>query len=1054
MPPRLALMVAAGVLLALGACSGGTKTVTQPPPAPPAPSWELSEDGAAAAPVGVTTITVGPNADEDENGNRYVERFGHRFVCAGDETCIVTVTKDAEGNVSVTASRDLVTTVTGRIDTAPPAPAPRRWMLSAAGAAAAPAGVTTIVVGPDAAVDEDGNRYVDRFGHRFTCTGDDVCIVMVTKDAEGAVSVMAEGELLAMGETIPAAPPAPAPRRWMLSAAGAAAAPAGVTTIVVGANAAVDEDGNRYVDRFGHRFTCMGDDVCIVTVTKDAEGAVSVMAEGVLLAMGETIPATPPAPAPRSWTLADAEAAEAPEGDTVITIRSRETNVDEDGNRYVDRFGHRFVCMGDDVCIVTVTKDAEGVVSVTAKGELLAMGGVIPLAPMPGPIVFLPREAASDFATRVAFSIGGTDSQDTHGSRFLDFRGYRFTCEDTAGCRVVVTPSSDPEGAPLVSVETGTVTPGEVPAVTPLGRAGVMRPGEVGSVPPVFLADFAYRFLKPGPDAQTIDRGGVAYTRDEFTIAAGMSDTRNQAMLSCPADGDACRVVLETRGDVTDLSSTGGLTVLPAYSPWYVGLAYKAKSDANPTWDPKSSSGDLGSALTDFAARRIASTNGRGETAMYFRDVASTRGEDDRPAFSLWTNIANTEIVSAATVTDSETNVFAGFSAGNSLPDEFQGVEPAGQRASFTLTLAGASPVEVELSGAEFDMADARTAAERWRDGFNVTMNRGADTASDPSDDGRAHVRVFTDYSTDGVAAASGFGDFAANSSLTGGRQILKANDDGTVPATAPARQTFAAATDIPATYRGVPGTYRCTIECVVTTDDDGDQMLTGSYFEFTPATGVLTAADDSDWLAFGTWAVTMNNGDTRVGAFFTGNDPFGIVLPSSPDTGNQLITAQGDVTYRGAAHGRYAEFDDGEREAGLFSAAAAFAASFGDATTGGTLEGTLREFSTTAYGSDLTPGTAEERSAWELDFASITFSNTADYGFDLDGVTGKWGAATGQTLAGGARGRFYGKVGSSAINAPKALLGMFAATSDDTDAAESYDLTLIGAFGATLDLN
>ena len=865
--------------------------------------------------------------------------------------------------------------------------------------------------------------------------------------------------------------------------------PAGVTTITIGTDATEDENGNRYVDRFGHRFTCRGDGVCIVTVPKDVDGNVSVTADGVLLAMGGMIPTSPPAPPPQMWTLTDAEAPEAaniPEGDTVITIRSGETNVDENGNRYVERFGHRFVCTGEDVCIVTVRKDADGNVSVTAEGPLLAMGGMIPLAPEPtlADVPGLPTEARSDFPARVAFSIGSTDSQDTNGNRFRDFRGYRFTCEDVDGCRVVVTPNSNPEGAPLVSIDAGALTPGVVPAVLPVGAEG----------------GFAYRFLKPASGGTTVSvtRSDGTYTRDEFTIAAGVSDTRNQAMLSCPAGGDACTVILETRphpttdGEtVTDLASTGGLTVMPAYSPWYVGLAYKAKSDANPMWDPESSSGDLGADIrvggtvnSDGSFIQTASPNGRGETFVHIRTAAADGGEDEAPSSAVWGNDdrSNSQsddnrniVFTPSRVTDSETSIFAGFSAGNSLPDDFQGVEPIEQRTGFTLRLTTSTPVDpdasalvgvdVDLPGAKtgandtfaFDMADARTAAERWSDGFERTMDLDASTASDPSDDGSVHVRVFTDYSTDGVAAASGFGDFAANSSLTGGRQILKANDDGTVPATAPARQTFAAATDIPATYRGVPGTYRCTIECVVTTDDDGDQMLTGSYFEFTPATGVLTAADDSDWLAFGTWAVTMNNGDTRVGAFFTGNDPFGIVLPSSPDTGNQLITAQGDVTYRGAAHGRYAEFDDGEREAGLFSADAAFAASFGDATTGGTLSGTLREFSTTAYGPDLTPGTAEDRSAWELDFGSITLSDTAgtdDYGVNIDGVTGKWGAATGQTLAGDARARFYGKVGSSPVNAPKALLGAFAATSDDTTAAASYDLTLIGAFGTKIDLS
>ena len=118
MPLRLALMVAIGALLALGACSSDTKTVAAPPTTPMTPDPDPDPDptpdpaavtlpaGAADAfPTGDTTFTI--RSDEtmtDDNGNRFKDVNGYRFICTGEDACVVTVTKDADDMLSVETS--------------------------------------------------------------------------------------------------------------------------------------------------------------------------------------------------------------------------------------------------------------------------------------------------------------------------------------------------------------------------------------------------------------------------------------------------------------------------------------------------------------------------------------------------------------------------------------------------------------------------------------------------------------------------------------------------------------------------------------------------------------------------------------------------------------------------------------------------------------------------------------------------------------------------------------------------------------------------------------
>ena len=202
MPLRLAPMAAVGALLALGACSSDTKTVTSAPaepPAPPPPVLTLPAAAAAAFPTGDTIITIRANEpDVDDNGNRYVERFGYRFICTGDRTCVVTVKKNAAGMLEVMADGDVLAGMVPPVE-----PPPVVWSLPSDAAAAFETGETVFTIRWDETnVNANGHRFVDRNGYRFICAGDEACIVTVTRNADGTVWVDAEGEL-AKGE-IPA----------------------------------------------------------------------------------------------------------------------------------------------------------------------------------------------------------------------------------------------------------------------------------------------------------------------------------------------------------------------------------------------------------------------------------------------------------------------------------------------------------------------------------------------------------------------------------------------------------------------------------------------------------------------------------------------------------------------------------------------------------------------------------------------------------------------------------------------------------------------------------
>ena len=380
MPPRLALMATVGAVLVLGACSSGSKTVTKDaaPPPPMAPIVMLPAAAAAAFPTGDTTITVAPDeATRDANGNRYRDVNGYRFVCTGAEVCTWTVTKDADGDLTVEVMGD----VARRIAAAPPPPAPfmpsvsdaAKTALNEALTAGEPKKIT--VAADEADRDADGNRYLDAYGVRFVCRGSGTCTWTVTEDADGDLTVEVMGDV---ARQLAAAPPPPAPFMPSVSDAAKTALNEALTAgepkkITVAADEADrDADGNRYLDAYGVRFVCRGSGTCTWTVTEDADGDLTVEVMGDV---ARQLAAAPPPPAPIASLPAAAKAA-FPLSQYVVTVQgvsgAPTTNARQDsrGNWFRDFNGYRFTCRGAAACTWTITKDADGELEVASTGNV------------------------------------------------------------------------------------------------------------------------------------------------------------------------------------------------------------------------------------------------------------------------------------------------------------------------------------------------------------------------------------------------------------------------------------------------------------------------------------------------------------------------------------------------------------------------------------------------------------------------------------------------------------------------------------------------------------
>ena len=658
----------------------------------------------------------------------------------------------------------------------------------------------------------------------------------------------------------------------------------------------------------------------------------------------------------------------------------------------------------------------------------------------------LPDAAAARFTDpRVSFTVGeapaSADQTDTgvrtdrYGNRFRDVNGYRFVCEGGGACSWTILRDSDG----MLSMTTiGDVRPGVVPSVKKLQDEGIEQ------------------YLEP-----------ASGDWQDFIVPAGGSRDLNLVRLACPAGGEACSVEIEIRGADRYLVESGGAIALSRAHMFYDGLAYWEDVPRRRQDDPRAFGRSMEQAIRVNFSSIVREGEGDDAWLTLSHHRAATADKDTLPSASAWggeNSIQQRVNVAPTAVSSGESDMkFAGFAESTSAEnmaktygavavDRRLGLDVAASYDTANLPAAYNRPSmawTVELPAAKtngmfaFADADSRSSADRWSMGFTRTMRLGEDTGADMTDDGTLHLQVLTDYDT-AVTMAPGMNFGYANEGDTIPGTVLIAPGGGAVPAAAPASQTVPDGNGAPGTFDGVPGVFACDggNTCTVATSPAGVQTVSGGDLEFTPTTGALMIADDTDWLAIGSWAVAMDDGATAYGAFVDhGSDPF--------QSAANLLAARDEYTYDGRALGHYAEYADGDREAGVFAATARFVVDFDTASNPGDLYGVLRDFSTTAHG-----GTAAmERAAWRIDFASADSPYTLvpandQHGFN-PGATGKFGPGDDDTLTGYSWMRFYRPPPETGreFRAASGIGGTYAFTG--TDADNKYNLTLIGAFGA-----
>ncbi len=225
-------------------------------------------------------------------------------------------------------------------------------------------------------------------------------------------------------------------------------------------------------------------------------------------------------------------------------------------------------------------------------------------------------------------------------------------------------------------------------------------------------------------------------------------------------------------------------------------------------------------------------------------------------------------------------------------------------------------------------------------------------------------------------------------------------------------------------TRNGIPGTFRCSTSC---SWDYTATSITGYFsdvrgLEFVADNGGGTpAANDADYLAGGVWLIAPDDAasadDYVFGAFADGSDPF-----SQPS----LAAVTGTAIYTGDAVGVYSVMEAGEFDGGYLDADVRLTADFGNASSLGTIGGSITNFALDGIPvtGTLSLGTANIGAQ-----NSGFFKGVATGADDQRSYTGHWG------------GQFFGN--GQADGRPGSVAGTFGGHS--TDEAVSF----VGAFGA-----
>ncbi len=224
-------------------------------------------------------------------------------------------------------------------------------------------------------------------------------------------------------------------------------------------------------------------------------------------------------------------------------------------------------------------------------------------------------------------------------------------------------------------------------------------------------------------------------------------------------------------------------------------------------------------------------------------------------------------------------------------------------------------------------------------------------------------------------------------------------------------------------TFDGAPGEFRCTAGCVSSVSSDTGVSLAGTW-SFTADDGAMTSRPDADYQVFGWWA-RDDGTSVRV-------SPLSLQTGPTDEISSAIGGLQGGATYVGGAAGKAAIFDplsDVNNAGGAFTADATFTVDFGDDTAGGTISGTIDNFSVGGEAKD-----------WSVAFKEATIvASGAFYNNLTNGTTWSIGGEAAPD-SGWWAGSMYKT--DTVSNVPQTVSGMFSSGYGSIGA-------MTGAFGA-----
>jgi len=256
--------------------------------------------------------------------------------------------------------------------------------------------------------------------------------------------------------------------------------------------------------------------------------------------------------------------------------------------------------------------------------------------------------------------------------------------------------------------------------------------------------------------------------------------------------------------------------------------------------------------------------------------------------------------------------------------------------------------------------------------------------------------------------------------------------------------------------FRGAMGTYECTgNSCTAKIDGNkaSDGFILAGTWTFTPKGGATLKQSDDDYLFFGWWMRTDEDGMPTWASAFYGtrgtNTDFGEIT----ETANNPEGIGGSAKYNGKATGQFAinESIRGSGDSGEFTADVALTATFSESHDGNTatsdtggVTGTINGFM--ANGKPMPSWSVElKRAGWGGSSNLGAFGEQG--GNDAPDSKTVWSIDGNAAAAGGMwEGRLYGDDSDDTNNTPTTAIGVFQAEAGETH-------RMVGGFGANIDI-